>query len=186
MTTEKVLLAISALTGVGLLAWTIKQGPVAASIPTQSGGQQNFPFPAYTEPSPVNTAAQFSPYVSPRNAPPQPVDSASVGPTYLTFNFPSDSDLMLPAANGDPAPLNSISNLLRGGVPDVEKHDDCGCGGSCSCLSSQSSMSTGTSGLLKKLLAQYPDLPKKYSNNVRSTGLRLANPNATLLVTDQL
>lgn len=186
MKTEHVLLGISTVTGVALLAWTIKQGAVAPSIPTQTGGQQNFQIPNYAQPSGVNSAAQFAPYISPRNAPPQPVDSISDGPTYLTFNFPSDSDLMLPGAAGDPAPLNSISNLLNGGVPEPEKQDDCGCGGGCSCLSSQSQMSTGTSSLLSKLLKQFPDLTKTYGNNVRSTGLRLANPNASLLVTDQL
>lgn len=186
MKTEQFLLGISTITGVALLVWTIKQGKVAPSIPTQDGGQQNFPIPNYAQPSPVNSAAQFAPYVSSRNAPPSPVNSASDGPTYLTFNFPSDSALMLPGAAGNPAPLNSIENLLRGGVPEPEKQDDCGCGGGCSCAPSQSQMSTGTSSLLSKLLKQFPDFPKKYGNNVRSTGLRLSNPNVSLLVTDQL
>lgn len=175
MKTEHILLAISAATGVGLLAWTIKQGPVAASIPTQDGGQQNFPFPGYTQPSPVNTAAQFSPLVVPSIAPPQPVIAASPGPVYTTFNFPSDSKLQLPAVPGDPYSGNTVENLLNGGNPPASGDDDhsCGCSGGCSCQSSQPQMSLGIGKLLTMLKSADPQWTDKYADNTSSSGLAL-------------
>lgn len=174
MKTEHVLLAISAITGVGLLAWTIKQGPVAASIPTQDGGQQNFPFPGYTQPSPVNTAAQFSPLVLPSIAPPQPVTAASPGPVYTTFNFPSDSKLQLPAVPGDPYSGNTIDNLLNGGNPSSgDDESGCACSGGCSCSSSQPQMSTGIGKLLSSLKSADPKWSDKYADNTTSSGLAL-------------
>lgn len=172
MKTEQVLLAISAITGVGLLAWTIKQGPVAPSIPTQSGGQQNYPFPSWSQASPVNTAAQFAPLVAPSLAPPAPVGSAGKNPAYLTFNFPSDSQLSLPSGPGDtPVPHSAIGGNTE---PDSE---GCGCGGGCgggcSCTTSRGQMTTGVNNLISAIRKQRPDAIDKYGENTVSSGIAL-------------
>lgn len=187
MKTEHILLAISAATGVGLLAWTIKQGPVAPSIPTQDGGQQNFPFPNYSQPNPVNTAAQFSPLVLPSIAPPQPVTAASPGPVYTTFNFPSDSKLRLPAVPDDPYSGNTVENLLNGGNPPATDDDHaCGCSGGCSCQSSQPQMSVGVGKLLSMLRASDPNWSDKYADNTTSSGLALMTVSSQPIEIDEL
>lgn len=174
MKTEQILLAISAITGVGLLAWTIKQQPVAPSIPTVSGGQQNYPFPSWSQSSPVNTAAQFSPIVGPSISPPAPVQSAGKDPAYLTFNFPSDGNLQLPnpGQQSEPYSTSSVNDHIE---PSSDDHGGCGCGcaGGCSCSASQGQMSTGMGKLLSALTRRNPDVIEKYAANTVSSGIAL-------------